>query len=415
MGKLNNLSITKTSKPGLYGDGDNLYLQVTATLKKSWIFRFTLNGKSREMGLGSLAILSLADARAKALECRKLLLDGVDPIEARNSAKQARALSEAKRMTFAACSSAYIEAHRSSWKNAKHASQWVNTIATYAGPIIGQLPVNEVDTALVMKVLEPIWYQKTETADRLRNRIEQIIDWAAVRGYRSGENPARWRGHLDKLLPSKASIQPVKHFTALPVNEVGSFMEDLRELEGVAAKALQFLILTATRTSEVIGAKWSEINFETSLWIIPAERMKAKREHRVPLSSQAISILRSLERSENQELVFESWNGKPLSNNAFLALIKKRMHINVTAHGFRSTFSDWASEKTGHSREVIEMSLAHAIQDATEAAYRRGDLLLKRQSLMIDWAKFCETRPTPSASVLKLNAFASSMAVTSNS
>lgn len=401
MGKLSSIYIQKINKGGRYGDGDGLYLQVSDKSHKSWIFRYMKNKKSREMGLGPLDLVSLAEARLKAAECRKVLLTGVDPIDANRLAREARALLEANAMTFADCANAYIESHKPGWKNAKHAEQWTNTLATYAKPIIGHLSIQDINTGLVMKVLEPIWYKKTETASRVRNRIELVISWATVRGYRNGENPARWRGHLDNLLPKKSNVQPVKHLTALPINELPSFLKKLRTLSGVVPLALEFQILTACRTNEVMGALWSEIDFYESVWTIPASRMKAKREHKVPLSARSLEILNILKASGQNEVVFPGRINKQLCSNAFLALIKKRLGVKVTAHGFRSTFSDWASELTVHSREVVEMSLAHAIKDATEAAYRRGDMLLKRRQLMSDWENFCSASNETAAEVIK--------------
>ena len=402
MGKLTSIFVQKTKESGRYGDGGGLYLQISDKAHKSWIFRFMKNQKSREMGLGSLDLVTLAEARLKAAESKKLLLDGVDPIEANRLAREAQTLSEAKAMTFDQCAAAYIESHKPGWKNVKHAEQWTNTLATYAKSIIGHLSIQDVDTGLVTKVLEPIWYTKTETASRVRNRIELIISWATVRGYRTGENPARWRGHLDHLLPKRSSVQKVKHFAALPMNELGDFIQKLHGFEGIVPLALEFQILTASRTNEVMGAKWSEINIDEALWTIPSSRMKAKREHRVPLSARAVDILKSLNSPGNDAYIFPGRYSGQLSSNAFLALIKKRLHLKVTAHGFRSTFSDWASERTIHSREVVEMALAHSIKDATEAAYRRGELLLKRRALMNDWAKFCATCSSEHAKLLVL-------------
>ena len=345
------------------------------------------------MGLGPINLLSLAEARIKALECRKQLLEGLDPLEVRNSSRAEKALIAARAMTFEDCAAAYIASHRSGWKNAKHADQWVNTIATYANPFIGLLPINSIDTALVTKVLEPIWYVKTETASRLRNRIELILAWATVRGYRSGANPALWKGHLDQLLPKKSNVQKTKHFAALPFAEVADFISNLRVETGAAALGLEFQILTATRTGEVIGALWNEISLDEATWTIPAHRMKAKREHRVPLSPRALEILCEARNLSDGTYIFGGrTKNRPLSNNTFLALLKKRMKVDVTAHGFRSTFRDWASERTNYPREVVEMALAHTIKDATEAAYRRGDLLFKRQALMREWATYCYTR-----------------------
>lgn len=403
MGKLNSLAVQRLSKPGLFGDGGGLYLQVSDSGTKSWLLRFSLNKRARAMGLGPLDLVSLAEARMKAIDCRRQLLDGIDPIEARKAGRQRTALDSAKAMTFEQCAAAYIDAHRAGWKNEKHASQWANTLETYAKPFIGKLSVAAIDTALVMKALEPIWYTKAETASRLRNRLELVLSWATVRGYRVGENPARWTGHLDQLLPKRSEVQKVKHFTALPFSEIGGFMANLRALSGVAPLALEFCILCASRTNEVMGAKFDEFNIEESVWLIPAERMKGKREHRVALSARALEIVKLMRLKTHGNFVFPGRSpGSSLCNNAFLAVLKKRMELKVTGHGFRSAFRDWAAEKTNHSREVVEMALAHAIGDQTEAAYRRGDLMLKRQVLMNDWAKFFNTGPRKPAEVVKM-------------
>jgi integrase len=354
------------------------------------------------MGLGPYPVVSLADARIRALECKKLLLDGTDPIEARNAKRTRLRIEEAKSVTFDHCAASYIESHRAGWKNAKHADQWTNTISTYASPIIGNLPVQAVDTALVMKVLEPIWREKTETASRLRNRIELILGWATAREYRTGDNPARWRGHLDKLLPKRSTVQPTEHHTALAVGEIGSFMKQLRACEGIAPSALEFLILTATRTGETIGARWSEIDFDHGIWTIPAARMKAKKEHRVPLCPAALTILQTLREAAPTEYVFTNGKGnRHLSNMALLAVLK-RMEMEVTTHGFRSTFRDWAAERTNYPREVAEMALAHAVENKVEAAYRRGDLFEKRRRLMAEWAKFCAQPTTSVGKVIRI-------------
>ena len=361
-----------------------------------------LKGKARAMGLGPYPVLGLADARMKALECKKLLLEGNDPIEARNAQRREKELNNAKAISFDACAAAYIESHKIGWKNAKHVTQWTNTIETYASPIFGSQPVQVVDTALVMRVLEPIWQTKPETASRVRSRIELVLSWATTRGYREGENPARWRGHLDNLLPKRSSVKSVEHFTALPINSIGDFMSALRAQVGVAPRALEFLILCASRTGEVIGAKWNEINLDEGIWTIPAERMKAKREHRIPLAPRAIEILKEMQANETMGYVFPSLPGnKPLSNMAFLMLLR-RMNIEVTAHGFRSTFRDWAAERTNFPREVAEAALAHTLKDKVEAAYRRGDLFEKRRRLMTEWAKFCSRAPVDSKQVIHI-------------
>lgn len=388
--RLSGLRVTRVNAPGYYPDGGGLYLQVSPVGTKSWIFRFKLHGRAREMGLGSQKTITLGEARLKATECRKLLLEGIDPIEARNATRARDRLEAARSMTFSACATAYIAAHRAGWKNVKHGSQWENTIETYANPVIGMLPVKLVDTSLVMRVLEPIWQSKPETASRLRGRIESILDWATARAYRVGENPARWRGHLDSLLPQSSKIRRVVHHPALPYEQLGAFLQQLRTRPGVAAKALEFLILTAARTGEVIGARWDEIDFNKNVWTCPADRMKSGRLHRVPLSPAAMKILEDLVDTRTSSYVFEGGKAdKPLSNMAMLAVLKRMGRADLTCHGFRSTFRDWAAEQTNFAREVAEAALAHTVGDKVEAAYRRGDLFEKRRNLMNAWAKHC--------------------------
>ena len=405
IGRLKALTVSRTKEKGLYADGGGLYLQISAAGTKSWIFRYRMNGRKtpRDMGLGPLHTVTLAEAREKAREARKLILDGVDPIEAKRARKQAQALEAASAMVFKDCAEKYIAAHRAGWRNAKHANQWTSTLETYAYPDFGSLPVASIDTALVMKVLEPIWTSKTETASRVRGRIEAILDWATARGFRVGENPARWRGHLDKLLPARSRVQKVKHHKALPYTEIGAFMADLRKQEGFAACALEWLILTVSRSSETIGVTWDEIDFEAKVWTVPAERIKGGKDHRVPLSPQALKIAREMYKVQDGDYVFRGGKrGKPLSNNALLALLKRMDRRDLTAHGFRSTFRDWAAEQTNYPREVAEMALAHTIEDKVEAAYRRGDLFDKRKRLMNEWAKYSGT-VMRSAKVIKLN------------
>jgi integrase len=371
-----------------------------------------LDGRAREMGLGPLSLFGLKDARAKALDARRLRHGGVDPIEARKAERAAVRLLAAKAITFRECADGYIKAHSLGWRNAKHAAQWEATLATYADPIIGGLPVQVVDTPLVMKVFErptqtgsdqskrsatSLWQAKPETASRLRGRIEAILDWAKVRGYRDGENPARWRGHLDKLLPSKAKVRKVKHHAALPYDELPAFMAALHGEDGISARALEFTILTAARTGEVIAARWSEMKWPEKTWTIPANRMKAGKEHRVPLPFRALEILTEMRAlRENDQVTVEEFifrgakPGKPLSNMA-MDMLLRRMNSNVTVHGFRSTFRDWASERTNFPSEVAETALAHAISSKVEAAYRRTDLFDKRRKLMEAWAAYCAT------------------------
>jgi integrase len=386
--RLSHKGVRAKRNPGYFADGGGLYLQVSSAGTKSWIFRFGRNGKSREMGLGPLHTVSLSDARGKAADCRRSLLAGVDPIEARDAAKANLRLDASKARTFSDCAAAYIKAHRAGWKNAKHGSQWESTLDTYAAPKIGALPVQAIDTGLVMSVIEPIWTTKTETANRLRARIEAILDWATTREYRTGDNPARWRGHLSNLLAKQSKVRKVKHLAALAYDEVGAFVRDLAAQAGVAARALEFAILTAARTGEVIGARPEEFDLDKALWTIPAERMKSDRAHRVPLSPRAVELVRQQLKGE---YVFAGQKeGRPLSNMAMLVLLKRMGRDDLTVHGFRSTFRDWTSERTSYPREVCEMALAHAIGDKTEAAYRRGDLFEKRRRLMAEWAKHCE-------------------------
>jgi integrase len=410
--RLTALQVTRAiRKPGMYADGNGLYLQITEG-GASWIYRYMLNGNAREMGLGPLALYGLHEARVKALDARRLRHEGVDPINARRAARAKAQIDAVSAMTFTQCAGAYVNAHRAGWRNAKHAAQWEATLATYAEPIIGALPVDTVDTALVMKVLEqevrvapderaPLWTAKPETASRLRGRIESILDWAKVRGYREGENPARWRGHLDKLLPARTKVRKVEHHAALPYDELPEFMTTLRAEDGIAARALEFAILTAARTGEVIGARWGEIDTGKKLWTVPPERMKAGKEHRVPLSARAVSIVEDVKAlcqsggGQNQADCFLFPGGKPgqpLSNMAFLMLLRRMERDDLTAHGFRSTFRDWAAERTNFPSEVAEMALAHTVSSKVEQAYRRGDLFERRRRMMIGWATFCSTQ-----------------------
>lgn len=388
--RLSPLAIRAFSKRGRYADGAGLYLQVSTFDTKAWIYRYTLDGKSHEMGLGPIHTVSLAEAREAARDCRKLVRVGIDPISQRQSEKAARRLEGAKAMTFQQCALAYIRSHSAGWRNIKHVRQWGATLETYAYPIFGDVPVHAVDTAMIIKAIEPIWATKTETATRVRGRIEAVLDWSKASGYRQGENPARWRGHLSNLLPKPSKVSKVKHHAALPYNELGVFMAKLRERSAIAARGLEFLVLTAMRTGEVIGARWGEIDFEGKVWTVPADRMKSERVHRVPLSPDALIVLRTMKEVRQNDFIFPGGRpNRPLSNMAFLQMLKRLGHDDVTAHGFRSTFRDWTAERTATSREVAEMALAHAVPDAVEAAYRRGDLLDKRRRLMDDWAAFC--------------------------
>jgi len=385
------------SAPGYHPDGGGLWLQVSGGGGKSWVLRYMIQGRAREMGLGSFRLVTLAKARIAAKEHQQRLLDGIDPIAARQTEKDEKRLATAKGITFAECAKAYIEAHKGGWRNVKHGEQWGNTLETYAYPTLGSLPVQSIDTSLVMKVLDPIWSTKTETASRIRGRIEAVLNWATVRKYRSGENPARWRGHLDHLLPERNRVQKVVHHPALAYDAVAGFMTKLRLQIGTAARGLEFQILTACRTGEIIGARWDEFDLDKKIWIIPGDRMKAGREHRVTLSSAALAIVAKMKSMRESDYVFPGQKEKtPLSNMAFLQLLKRIGNSNITAHGFRSTFRDWAAELTAYPSEVVEMALAHTVNDKVEAAYRRGDLLEKRRTLMEDWAIYCGS-PAPKA------------------
>jgi integrase len=394
IGRLTALKVDKAKRAGMYADGGGLYLRVTHSGTKNWVFRFMLNGRPRWMGVGPLHTIGLAEARNRAAGFRLQRLDGVDPIERRRAERLQGRLDAAKAVTFKECAARYIASYRAGWRNPKHAAQWEATLATYAEPIMGGLSVQAIDTALVFRVLEPIWTTKPETAGRVRGRIESILDWAKVRGYRAGENPARWRGHLDHLLPARSKVRKVEHHAALPYTELPGFLVALRDQQGIAARALEFTILTAGRTGEVIGARWSEFDLLNKTWIVAAERMKASREHRVPLSARALDIVRGMQTlrpaGDADGYVFAGGKGgRPLSNMAFLMLLRRMGLGDVTAHGFRSSFRDWAAERTDFPAEVAEMALAHTVSDKTVAAYNRSDLFDRRRRLMAEWATFC--------------------------
>lgn len=412
LNRLTALQVKKMDKPGLYGDGGGLTLQITSAGVKSWLFRYMRDGKAHGMGLGATHTISLAEARQKALDARKLLTDGLNPLEMKKQKLLVAALERAKTMTFDQCATSYIEAHKASWKNAKHIDQWTNTLATYASPVFGQQPVADVDTALVVKCLSPIWQTKTETASRLRGRIESVLGWATTSGYRAGENPARWKGHLENLLASISKSSRTKNHPSLPWQRIGEFMVALKACEGMAAKAVEFAVLTACRSGEVRNAQWTEFDLTERVWTIPAERMKARREHQVPISDAALEVLMSIREldmaSVNQApippdngFVFAETKMQALSNMSLTALIR-RMNGNsdkpiwvdasgngITVHGFRSSFRMWAAEMTTYPREVAEHALAHQLPDAVERAYQRGTQFAKRKALMNEWADIC--------------------------
>jgi integrase len=402
----------KNAKPGRHADGGGLHLLVKDSGARSWVFRFMLKGRARDVGLSRCpeaiellrktggSELSLAQARDVAVIYRLKVRSGIDPLkereqEAVRTAAEAQAAQVAG-MTFRQVAEAYIAANSPSWKNEKHRQQWCNTLEAYVYPVIGALPVADVGTAHVLKILEPIWQAKPETASRVRGRIETVLDAAKAREYRQGENPARWRGHIAQILPKRSRLSR-GHHKAMEYEAIPAFIADLRKRNAIAALALEFAVLTATRTGEVIGATWSEIDLPKALWIIPASRMKAENEHRVPLSARAVEILTNTKQPASQ-FAFPSDGGGKLSSMA-MAMLLRRMKQDCTVHGFRSSFRDWASESTGYSREVCEMALAHTISNKAEAAYRRGDLFEKRRRLMDEWASFCGTVREPADNV----------------
>jgi integrase len=400
---LSALAVSKLKAPGRYAVGYGAYLQITGDNGRSWVFRYSdpVTKKPRHMGLGSCQLYTLEEAREKAREARRQIRDGIDPLQSRDTSRHVARLEAARAMTFQDAAARYIAAHEAGWRNEVHKRQWRTTLESYVYPTCGKLPVAMVDTALVIKILEPIWTTKPETAGRVRGRVESILDWAKAHGFREGENPARWKGHLDNLLAKRSKVRKVKHHAALPYAEAGAFMVDLRQREGLGARALEFTILTAARTGEAIGARRSEIDLKERAWNIPGERTKSGRPHRVPLSGAAIELLAALP-SEGAYLFPGAKAGKPLSNMAMLETLRRMGRDDLTAHGFRSTFKDWASECTAYPGELSEAALAHVIDDKTEAAYRRGDLFEKRRRMMADWAKHCATLAAPAGEVVPL-------------
>ena len=392
----------KVAPVGRHGDGDGLYLLVRSKEVAFWVFRYTRGGRMREMGLGRArgnGKVDLADARQRVRELRDVIRKGVDPLEQRDTAaeaaKAAAQQAAVKAITFKTVAEGYIAVHAAGWRNAKHAAQWTATLVTYVYPHFGDVPVADVGTEHVLAALHPIWKAKPETAGRVRGRIEAVLDYAKAMKWREGENPATWRGHLVKLLPSRSKVAPVVHHAALPWVEIGAFMKLLRAQPGISARALEFAILTAGRSGEVLGATWAEIDLTGKTWTIPASRMKAGREHRVPLSEPAIALLGEMEKLRISDYVFPGAAArKPLSGMAMTMALRRMGRGEITPHGFRSTFRDWAAEKTSFSNEVAEAALAHVVGDKVEAAYRRGDLFEKRRAMMEDWGRFAAAGET---------------------
>ena len=395
--ELSALAVQRLTAPGMHAVGGvaGLYLCVSSSGSRSWIARVNVDGKRREMGLGSFPDVSLSIAREKARAARSDTTMGIDPVAHRKEARSARQALKATQKTFADCAKAYIEAHSDSWRNAKHRAQWPSTFETYVYPTMGTVLVGEVTQAHVMAVLLPIWKTKTQTATRLRGRIEQVLAWATAAGFRQGENCARWTGLLDQLLPAPGKVSEPRHHPAVRVDDMPAFIKALRQHDGLSPKALEFVVLTAARSGEVRGATWAEIDLEAAVWTVPKERMKAGKEHRVPLNTQAIKLLEAMPRIEGTELVFPAPRGGQLSDMALTALTR-RMNFRDDAgrvcvpHGFRSSFRDWVFERTDYPRDLAEAALAHALENKVEAAYRRGDALERRRAMMQAWANYCE-------------------------
>lgn len=387
--ELSALAVSRLNASGYHAVGGvaGLHLQVVNTNARSWILRTTIGGKRKEIGLGAYPDTPLADAREKARKVKADIESGINPIEAKREARSKLASEVAKAISFKEAASAYITAHESGWKNAKHAAQWTSTLETYAYPIIGSLHVKDVTLPHILKILEPIWTTKTETASRLRGRLASVLNWSKVRGYRSGDNPAEWKGNLDQMLPAPSKVANAGNHAALHHDDIGDFMIDLRKIDGMGARALEFAILTATRSGEVRGATWDEIDLDKAVWIIPKERMKAGKEHHVPLSPEVVKLLKALPDSDGK-LIFPGRNGQ-LSDMSLTAALKRMNRKDLTAHGFRSTFRDWAGERTNYPEEVCNHALAHKLKDKADAAYQRGSLFPKRIALMRDWAKYC--------------------------
>ena len=385
--------IESLKKVGVYKDGGNLYLKVTPTGSKSWVFRYVINSKRHFLGLGGFKEIGLTKVREEAERLKTLLSQGTDPLDDRKRIEDEKLLELAKLITFKQCADAFLNKHIHELKNKKHIQQWQNTLEDYAHPIIGSMPIAWIDTEHVMQCLMPIWLTKNETASRLRGRIEQVLAWATVSRYRTGENPARWRNHLDKLLAKPSKVQTIKHHEALDYKLIPEFMRDLQQQDGVGARCLEFTIMTAARTGEAIGATWAEINLTDKLWTVPANRMKAKKEHTVTLSDQCITLLHAMKAQQCSDYVFSGQSRQGNLSNAAMTSVLKRMGVKtkenpITVHGFRSTFSDWVTEQTNHPSDVREMCLAHTIQNKAEAAYRRGSIIEKRFILMNDWANY---------------------------
>jgi integrase len=394
MGKLTAIQVARVVTPGMYSDGQGLYLQVTHAGAKSWLYRYQLHGKQHYLGLGSASAISLKRARELLAEPRRLRAEGIDPLAAKRAKRDEARLAAAKSVTFRQCAESYFATHERAWKSEVHRQQWRTSIQADAYPVLGSLPVQDIDTSLVLAVLRPIWQAKPVSASRLRSRVENILDAAKSAGLRTGDNPARWAGHLKNLLPSPRKMRSVEHYAALPYRDIPGFMTALRARDGLSARALELAVLTATRASEVVGVRWDEVDFDQRTWTISAARMKSGKEHKIPLSTRAAELLRGLHAVRSSAFVFPGRPGKGISTAAMLKTLAAMGRSDLTVHGFRSSFRDWAAEQTSYASEVVEKALAHAISNAVEAAYRRGDLFEKRARLMTAWGDYCAQTPT---------------------
>lgn len=382
------LEVSRITRRGMnfVGGVAGLGLNVNAGGSRSWVFRARVAGIRRDMGLGGYPDVPLAKARELARNAREKIRSGIDPIEEGRSARSALIAARASAVSFSKATQQYLEAHEAAWSNPKHRQQWENTLSTYAGPKIGQLLVRDIELPHVLSVLEPIWREKTETASRLRGRMESVLDWASARGYRTGPNPARWKGHLDKLLPAPGRIAKTDHHRSLPHEDMPAFFAALGQQDGAGARALEFVILTAARSGEVRGATWDEFDLDAGKWVVPASRMKAKKEHRVALSAQAVALIRKQQELSVSRFVFPSPKEDGMLSDMTLTAVLRRMAVDAVPHGFRSTFRNWAAERTNYPREIAELALAHTVGSAVERAYMRSDLFEKRRALMQDWA-----------------------------
>lgn len=414
--ELSAAEVRRLTEPGFYAVGGvaGLHLTVKSEDARSWILRARVGSLRRDIGLGGYPDVTLAMAREAAREAKAQIKAGIDPVALRKSSRSELLAQQVKEITFDQAAAKVVAKKQAEASNPKHAQQWKNTLKTYASPVLGKMAVKDIEIAHIIKVLEPEWKKKTETMTRVRQRIEAVLAWATVNGHRSGDNPARWKGNLDAVLPAPAKVAKTKNHAALPYARVNEFIADLRTRDGLAAKALEFAVLTAARSGEIRGARWDEVDLDEKVWIVPAGRMKAKREHRVPLSDAAVELLQALPRLEDNELVFPAPRGGQMSDATLAAVIKrinaskpegesyvdpKQDNREITQHGFRSTFRDWAAERTGYAHEVVEMALAHTIKNAAEAAYRRGDMLDKRRRLMTDWADYINAQPAQAGTV----------------